>query len=57
MIIYETASQTWNLNKKQNFSPIKIKSNEFKQLTSINPKKFFNQLTKVGNKEFPYIFK
>ena len=28
MIIYETASQTWNLNKKQNFSPIKIKSNE-----------------------------
>jgi hypothetical protein len=30
MIIYETASQTWNLNKKQNFSPIKIKSNEWR---------------------------
>ena len=28
MIIYETALQTWNLNKKQNFFPIKIKSNE-----------------------------
>ena len=32
-------------------------TNEFKQLTAINPKKFFNQLTKIGDKEFPYIFK
>ena len=28
MLIYETASQTCNLNKKQGFSPIKIKSDE-----------------------------
>ena len=28
MIIYETALQTSNLNKEQNFSPIRIKSNE-----------------------------
>lgn len=32
-------------------------THEFKQLTSINPKVFFNILTKISDKEFPYIFK
>ena len=31
-------------------------TNEFKKLTSSNPRDFFTQLTKVDNKEFPYVF-
>ncbi len=32
-------------------------TSEFKKLTSLNPRKFFKKLTKVDNREFPYIFR
>ncbi|WP_420553483.1 helix-turn-helix domain-containing protein [Tenacibaculum aiptasiae] len=32
-------------------------NHEFQELTNTNPTSFFNQVSKVGNKKFPYIFK
>ena len=57
MIIYETASHTWNLNKKHNFSPIKIKSNEGQLNVIWNSRNAYQNFQKyVSGKTKKYVY-
>jgi len=49
MIIYETASQTWNLKRKQDFSPMKIKSNGDKLNVIWNSRNAYQTFQKYVN--------